>query len=170
MQHPFYLKQIGSVKSDLLSTLQQYVQGIDYVINRKMWNTRHVGVDSIRFEKGVTTPDIQELMSSDGLHGHDSRFFNFEVIKLDAGGIIYEHSDIPLLTARRCNSLSRVHVNIMGSATYYFRRHQKDPWTPQHMTVGGIYLFNNAAFHEVRNETADTRYNIVLNYEGNLDK
>ena len=168
MDYNFFLLKIEQLSPVDVDDLLNTALNLDYSKNNTFWNMqRHVGIDGLILPPKQSLPVLERLMNRPSFRDifpAADRFINYEIDRLHPGGVIAEHTDSYTIK-QGCALIHRLHIPLVGSANYMFRRDPTCSWTTEHMEIGSVYLFNNSVLHSVVNPNGHTRINLMLNIE-----
>jgi hypothetical protein len=163
MDYPFFVWRIGSIESKLLDQISDWCQTAKWH-NAEGFDPRHKltqqendnGWDSIK--KIITDEVIKQIGSVDIVDVNINRMAPHSFIAEHSditsyGSNIQDYSWMPLRT-------HTIHIPITTNPTalHKHRRSQNSTYvTVSHLERGGIYLYNNVAWHSVHNDSDEIR-------------
>jgi len=169
MDYPFYIRQIGSIRPELLQQLQQaYLSHTKFALAPGF--TPQFGLQQpVDFDLG---PLQAEVLADLSRWFAPATCVQLKYNVMPPGKGLGEHSDLDGYgdndyTMYSCFAHHRVHIPLITNpgVEFWHRRTRalasERQATPQ---VGGVYLYNDYVLHSVQNKGSENRVHLVLKF------
>lgn len=163
MDYPFFIGKIGQCSAQTLAALQTLAMTTPYDAHpyftgadAPLVNGRLAGYDAVPAE-------LRVMLNAIGLTRERFAVASFNKL---SGARIGEHSDSQNGGQLSYQKIHRhiVHVSVLGQATYQHRRSRGEKNSESTMVLGGVYLYNNYAWHGIDNTGSGPRINMLLEF------
>lgn len=170
MDYNFFVHRIGTIPAELLSSINERVDGLADSFQASTPNFRqHAGFSSIHSSHANAVAEVISLELAPLVAGlfPIRHMAEYDLNLLAPGAVIPEHTDMtgPQNVGWRVNRGHKLHFVLKGSGSWSSHRRSKEN-EPRAFNYeeGGIYVYNNYVFHRAWNEGYTDRVHFVLLY------
>jgi hypothetical protein len=163
MDYPFFTRHLCRISDERLQALKTELAGLAY--------HRHPGFNQPvdRLKSGISPSSIRDILQTLAPWFPENAYHTYEVLRLNPGGSVSEHSDICGAHNNRlwmAAHYHKVHIPVWTneSCRSGHRRTRGDAPDYTAMDEGAAVLYNDYVWHTGENQGATDRVHICLAY------